>query len=290
MLVLQHINREKAPFLECTLNLLGEDSLMKHFNLENKKSVWKHSKDHVYLMVDHRYAFVVWEYLRMKKSLESHAILVHVDTHLDDVPELLEQEKVMGIRSIDDLRSVVKWSEAIDEKIARGEEPSDRLYLREDNFIIPSFCRDGIQKIIYVSNEENRTEAQRDYNTIDCIESLYSTNLSKLDVKFSEKSIERYMGVRKFVSHCVDWSNDFTLLDLDLDYFNNSNTLWESNLKNDDEIRSELRLLKDYTEWDVITIAISPGYSGEEQAAQKLLAYFLEIFELEAKDFEQWEI
>ncbi|GAF20710.1 hypothetical protein JCM19047_363 [Bacillus sp. JCM 19047] len=274
---------------------------MEFRNLKNHNWVVKHPRKNIYIMVDHKWAFVVWEYAKIKKIIREKACLVHVDTHLDDVPELVDNQKVLSANSIDDLFEIAHYKRDPD-----GDDFQE-LELREDNFLIPSFLRGTIQDIVYVSNSENQSEVNtKEFTVRDIYESVkdeesnnyfdYSGGVDRFSlskcyelIKGHNKSIERFIGAEAFLRESWPFHKDQSkILDLDLDYFNNSTQLFSAELKGEGDIRSVLLGLKTYTDWDLITVALSPDYCGESKDCMYLLELFLEIFELDFTDFKLW--
>lgn len=254
-------------------------------NLRNENWVVKHIEKPIYLMVNHKWAFIIWEYNKIKKFIKEHACLVHVDTHLDDVPELVLNQNVILASTPQDLVDIVNYEQGEDRY-----EPE----LRMDNFIIPSFLRGTIQDIIYVSNPENKKEATTKEITVeDMSEDANELMLFKCFelINGQEKSISRFMGVQDFISKTVSFKEkQHEILDLDLDYFNNSLLYRTADLKNEDVIFSDLAALKAYTDWDLITVALSPDFCGEDQDCLYLLELFLEVFDLNLSEFKVWSI
>ena len=259
--------------------------------------VVKHKQKPVYLMVNHKWAFIVWECAKIQQMLKENACLVHVDTHLDDVPELVDNQKALTANTVEELLEIAYYE--------RSEENSE-LELRMDNFIIPSFLRGTIQDIVYVSNPDNEKEANTKEITVnDMYEAAndnsfgyagYSggVNESSLSKCFEfiegqDKTISRFMGVEAFLKRNMSFREDQTkILDLDLDYFNNSKERRTAELKDEEAIRTALQALKNYTDWDLITVALSPDFCGEYEDCIYLLKLFLEIFDLDSEEFNFW--
>jgi len=266
--------------------------------LENDDWVVKHKKKLIYLMVNHKWAFVVWECAKIQQILKDNACLVHVDTHLDDVPELVDNQKVLTANTIEELFEIAYYEQ---------DEENRELELRMDNFIIPSFLRGTIQDIVYVSNPDNVQEANAKEITVKEIYEAASDNskcyaehsggvneysLSKCFeyIEGQDKTISRFMGVEAFLKGSMPFrEGQPKVLDLDLDYFNNSKFWRTAELKDEEVIRSALHVLKTYTNWDLITVALSPNFCGEYEDCVYLLKLFLEIFELDLGEFNSWQ-
>lgn len=259
--------------------------------------VVKHKQKPVYLMVNHKWAFVIWECAKIQQMLKENACLVHVDTHLDDVPELVDNQKALTANTVEELFEFAYYEQ---------DEEIPELKLRMDNFIMPSFLRGTIQDIVYVSNPDNEKEASTKEITVkDMYEAAngnskcysdhsggvneYSLSKCFEYIEGQDKIISRFMGVDAFLLRNMSFRDgQAKILDLDLDYFNNSKYWRTAELKDEEAIRTALHALKYYTDWDLITVAISPDFCGEYEDCIYLLKLFLEIFELDSADFNFW--
>lgn len=262
--------------------------------LEKDDWIVKHKNKPIYLMVNHKWAFVIWEYARIQRRLKKNTCLVHVDTHLDDVPELVGNRKALTANTIEELLEIAYYIQ---------DEENTELELRMDNFIIPSFLRGTIQDIVYVSNPDNEKEATMKEITV---KDMYDSANNRLQcyanhsggvnehslsmcfeyIKGKDKTISRFMGVEAFIKKNMSFREDQNkILDLDLDYFNNSRYWRTAELKEEESIRASLLALKKHTNWDMITVALSPDFCGEKEDCIYLLKLFLEVFELDSEDF-----
>jgi len=263
-----------------------------------KDSNWnmKHKDKEIYLMVNHKWAFIVWEIARIHKTINENALLVHVDSHLDDVPELVVDERYFVAENEQDFIELVQFERSEEDE----DSHSTNYELKMDNFIFPAFLRSTIQDIIYVSDqnlEEIRVEdiyksasgetnryhdksgGTNDYTLTKCFEKIEGLN----------KTIQRFYSVEDYLTSFNSLpANQSKILDLDLDYFNDSNNVLEPNLKNEEIIRENLKQLKENCEWDLITVALSPRYCGGDDECLYILDLFLEVFELEPSDFLDW--
>lgn len=265
--------------------------------LEDNSWRKKHNTKDIYLMVNHKWAFVIWEIARIRKTINEKAILIHVDSHLDDVPELVEDERYFSANSIEDFLRLAEYERSeLDE-----DEFTTNYELRMDNFIIPSFLRGTIQDIMYVSDQkldeirvehmENAArENKKDYTNMSGDTNDYILNKCYRRIEGQDKSIERYYSVEEYLEE-IDLlpPNQSKILDLDLDYFNDSNNTLVPNLKSDEVIRDNLKRLKEHCDWDMITVALSPLYCGGDEECMHILKLFLETFELNIDDFNDWQ-
>lgn len=258
------------------------------FNWMNNKE-WRKKVKHkkIYLMRNHYYAFSAWEIERLQSGIDSHNTLIHVDAHLDDVPDGLE------------IKGILEKIESSQQAINITKHP----YMRIDNFIWPAIFRNTIGNVYYVSpnpqTEFSREslkkqvfDKQSDYKRNDIRDDILAENLLNHLEKY-DKHIYRFQSIEEFLEDKDTFLNQEDgkklILDLDLDYFNDSNT-YNSNpkLKNEQQIIKNLLDLRNLVDWTVITVALSPEHCGGEQACQYLYNLFLNCFEISEKDLIDW--
>ena len=251
--------------------------------LKNNNWNKKHTNKEIYLMVDHKWAFVVWESARINGLIDENALLVHVDSHLDDIPELVDDDRFFKAKSESDILDLVKFKRSKEDK----KNISTNYELSKDNFIFPAFLRNTIQDIIYVSDYKLKEITVDDIYKADDSNIRFKKCYEK--IKGKNKSIQRYLNVEDFLI-VVDQlpMSQPKILDLDLDYFNDSDNCFYPDLKNDDVIKDNLRHLKNLCEWDIITVALSPHYCGGDKECLHILDLFLDVFELDFSDFADW--
>ncbi|GAB0168169.1 hypothetical protein LSPCS325_16060 [Lysinibacillus sp. CTST325] len=114
-----------------------------------------------------------------------------------------------------------------------------------------------------------------------------------LNLTKSKKKIVRYQSLEEHEyekDQFLESVNDkYTILDLDLDYFNDSDKYnSDSKLKTKDQTVRNLMYLKNLTDWDVITIALSPEYCGGEDECSYLFELFLECFGIDKNELVDW--
>ncbi|MBG9456744.1 hypothetical protein ABE61_22710 [Lysinibacillus sphaericus] len=248
-----------------------------------KDDSWKmkHSSKEIYLMINHKWAFVVWELALINNVIKDNSALVHVDSHLDDWVDLSLDPRYYKAKTEQDIKLLGNY---------KNTDGNIDYELDYANFIIPSFVRNTIRSIIYVS-DYNNTELSVDqiYNFV--IENSKSSFIVKHIEMFIKNtpSIKRFYSVEDyFKAPPVIPPNQSKILDLDLDYFNDSDNLLFSNLKTDKVIKDNLRHLKEQHDWDLITVALSPSHCGGDQECLHIFKLFLEVFELNFADFEYW--
>ncbi len=256
----------------------------------------KHTNKEIYLMVNHKWAFVVWEIGKLHKTINENALLVHVDSHLDDVPELVEDGRYFVAKSEQNFMELGEYKRSEEDV----ENHNTNYELRMDNFVIPAFLRDTIKDIIYVSDqdlEEIRVEdfyhaasgTSNHYDNKSGNTNEYTLKKCYEKIQDKGKTIQRFFTVEEYLNAVESLPIEQSkILDLDLDYFNDSNNIFEPNLKSDVVIRDNLIQLKEHCDWDIITVALSPLYCGGEEECLHILNIFLEVFELDTRDFMDW--
>lgn len=79
------------------------------------------------------------------------------------------------------------------------------------------------------------------------------------------------------------------ILDLDLDYFNDSSKYNAfPKIREEEEIIKDLFYLKELMNWDVITVALSPEFCGGEKPCRYLFNLFLKVFNISKTDLIEW--
>lgn len=208
----------------------------------------------IYIMRDHNWAFAAWEMERLKNRIEKRSTLLHVDFHTDylepifEMPIIKTECEAKGIASLLDIAEFIRAAEKTG--------TIDNVFMISD---------DGID-----DRECNYTRAYT-FNQFE----------NEFRMKFFERSINE--------------NNDNYILDIDLDFFNtNAHKFVDNNfdgnpcLYSDEFIIRQLEYLKDYTDWKVVTIAISPEFCGGIEAAKHLYSIALEVFKLDEKQGIQW--
>lgn len=266
--------------------------------MENKE--WRKKVDgkSIYIMRDHNYAFAAWEIERMNGTLEWNEVLVHVDAHLDDVPDSV---CIPGIlKDIKTYEQALQLAEPFDYSI--GTMP-EHAYMGIDNFIWPAIARNTIGDVYHISHDPDREynqeimeeEIKGSIFDLDR-QSLRDVNLSKYLLTHLEKhnkKIYRYNFIedqqkdqRSFIENT---RNKKVILDIDLDYFNESKCYSSKpGIMSESVIRKNLMYLKDLTTWDVITVALSPEHCGGKNACRYLLDIFIEVFGINEEDLISW--
>ncbi|MFT9369211.1 UPF0489 family protein [Paenibacillus polymyxa] len=111
---------------------------------------WKlQSKDkRVYIMRDHNWSFAAWEVSKIENRIQEGSLVVHVDSHFDDVPDGLVVRSLFETKSKED---IMKVSRSYDRSL--GQVPESNL-MHIDNFIWASIGRGTIEEVIFVSSDK----------------------------------------------------------------------------------------------------------------------------------------
>ncbi|WP_246021013.1 UPF0489 family protein [Paenibacillus lentus] len=241
---------------------------------------WKlQSKDkRVYIMRDHNWAFAAWEISKIENRIQEGALVVHVDSHFDDVPDGLIVRGLFDAKSKED---IMKVSRSYDR--SSGQVPESNL-MHIDNFIWASIGRGTVEEVIFVSRDNlelnDISDVREEY--ADCLPSncKYSSKLFRHTGEFlnsyDKNSFEEYIGNRS------------AILDLDIDAFNNTDAIGVSDFVSEAIIREYVKGLNELYIWDLITIAISPDYSGGAAGASYLLDIVLSELGIDLADMEKW--
>lgn len=84
-------------------------------------------------------------------------------------------------------------------------------------------------------------------------------------LKGKDKSIKKLKGIEELDKIDLNEIKGDKILDIDLDYFNNSTNWRTADLKKEKVIIANLKKLKDFTKWNLITAALSPSFCGEDE-------------------------
>lgn len=252
----------------------------------------------IYLMRDHNYAFSAWEIGRINGDLKSNSVLVHVDSHLDDVAESIEVPGILN--DINTAKKAIDIAKQFD--WTKGEMP-ERIYVRIDNFIWPAIVRNTIGDVYYISddpqeesNESNLRKQISDPYSFYKRKDIRNDSIAELQLNNiieNQKKISRFQSIESFKTEAESFQKDIQgktlILDLDLDYFNDSNIYnADPEIREEDQIRRNFDFVKNLANWDMITVALSPEHCGGEEACNYLLQLFLESFEINNDELIDW--
>ncbi|MFP3509405.1 UPF0489 family protein [Peribacillus sp. SIMBA_075] len=239
--------------------------------LKNYKVCFPEHK--IFVMCDHNWAFAAWELSKVYDFIEPNATLVHVDAHLDDLPDGILANGLGSIKNKQDVYNV-----------------TEKLQIA--NFIWAGFATDSIDNIIYVTPKTNETQSHDPFDLSDWKFNECELELSELlsRKKYQGKRLQTiedlvYEKVNGRISQYLN--NKPVILDLDLDYFNTSQ-YFEPELMDDEKIRKNLISLRDLYDWDLITVALSPLFCGGDDACWHIYEIFLEVFNLDLTKTELW--
>ncbi|HAB51865.1 MAG TPA: hypothetical protein DCE80_06800 [Ignavibacteriales bacterium] len=189
----------------------------------------------VWLMKDHKWAFYAWQKYKWQKRIPFLKLL-HCDFHWDGINDFQDQEEINRLREIRTLKELTK--------LIRED-----VYIRKDSFIAPAIIK-KIFDHVYFYCFQNDEEPGLDQELLNC----YG---AKQTVVNDLSEISRL--------------NSFAF-DLDLDLFNrNDDMFYEGELWEKKEILNFIHKAEDFVrKAEIITIAISPGFSGNKKHSQYL--------------------
>lgn len=248
---------------------------------------WKvHTTDRrIYIMRDHNWSFAAWEIEKLRGRINEKSLVVHVDAHLDDVPDGVLINNLMSAKTID---QIIELSKSYDRSLGQTSKSN---IMRIDNFIWASLARETIEEVIYVSKDKQEVV------TLEGIENIHDPEseliLSMLPFNFHYRH-KRFLSITNFFDSFSQ--HDFkkiigdrtAILDLDIDTFNESDQMFEPNLTPFHEVREQVQKLMQLYPWDLVTIAISPEYCGGMLEAELLLENVLRVIDVDLKSTLRW--
>lgn len=247
---------------------------------------WKvrDSKRRIYLMREHNWAFAAWEIEKMNGNLKNNSILVHVDSHLDDLPDGILIPDILNASSVD---KVMRVSEAHD--YSSGYSPETQM-MRITDFIWPAIARGTIEEVFFVSRQNQEVLSLEELR-----ESEDETNMliASIIPDYIKYKYIRYMSTREFLDSYTteefkkNVGDRSAILDLDIDCFNLSDSA-SPNIMPLSQISEEVSSLMSLYHWDVITIAISPFYCGGNSEAEMILETVLKEMRFSIDQTEKW--
>ncbi|WP_342580512.1 UPF0489 family protein [Ureibacillus sp. FSL W7-1570] len=237
----------------------------------------------IFLMKHHNWAFVAWDLARDKGWIQNNAKLFHVDQHLDAVNDGAMVPGLLQAKGLKELSSLTE------------SKLGNETIVGIDNFIWAGFARETIQTIVYVSPEDKDGLFDQESH------SLY------LQKHLPKKRIEKLWGIHWDSIEMLEFAKEMNLmnsyteghsliLDLDLDFFAFQSKTESGHtcyiLKDTEEIRRDLRSLREMYSWDVITVALSPEhwYIGGPDNAEYVLKLFLEEFQVDLSQGRDWSV
>ncbi|ADO55637.1 UPF0489 family protein [Paenibacillus polymyxa] len=99
-------------------------------------------------MRDHNWSFAAWEVSKIENRIQEGSLVVHVDSHFDDVPDGLVVRGLFEAKSKED---IMKVSRSYDRSL--GQVPESNL-MHIDNFIWALIGRGTIEEVIFVSRDK----------------------------------------------------------------------------------------------------------------------------------------
>lgn len=212
----------------------------------------------IYIMDDHSWAFLAWEFERLKGTIKNNSCLLHFDRHLDDVPDRVHINGLLEANNKEQLISLIATK-----KERHGSNYNDKISI--DNFIWPSFARGTLGSMYTISPQKQETYAewllkdgQHEYQREE--DEIHKENFLKYIPIEKVENVMRIYSFDEFdIQGFINFSGDASkILNIDLDYFNLSDNFLEPKLMADEKVRNILSKLIYCCDWDVITVAISP--------------------------------
>ncbi|MFE6166998.1 UPF0489 family protein [Viridibacillus arvi] len=240
-------------------------------------------KQKIFLMKHHNWAFVAWDLARDMGWIQDNATLIHVDQHLDAA---IDGAMVSGLLKADGLNELTLLTEC-----SLGNEE----FVGIDNFIWAGFARETIQKIVYVSPEEQDGLFDQEEHILYLKKHLSKERIEQhTAIQFDSIEVLEIVNRGNLMNFYIE--NHSLILDLDLDFFAYQSETESGHtcyiLKDKKEIRRNLRTLREMYTWDAITVALSPEewYIGGSDNAEHVLKLFLEEFQVDFSEGKDWSV
>ena len=195
-------------------------------------------------MNNHKWVFYIWEKHRFNSKVFIPACLIHIDYHWDAIFDFTTEALKKKLKELKDL----------DEIFAFVNDD----YIKHDSFIVPAIFRSTINEVYFYCKQK--------YTNI----GIHQPILDELGVK-QHILDTAFESTSELVKLSTEVLHKIVFLDIDLDIFNRSEFYGAGNLWSDEEI---LAFIDDISELlvksNLITIALSYGYSGDKGQTDKL--------------------
>jgi hypothetical protein len=232
----------------------------------------------IFISRNHQWAFAAWATGREAGWIGDNVTLLHVDAHLDDTWDGVLAEGLHEMKTVSDFMAV-----------------ADRLEI--DNFIWAGFAASLIDRIVYVCPFEVDASDPFDLSSWD----LEGEQLQPIKQLIARRAYEGFRldsvaqlqqqrgeDILSQIDKLLNLPGS-VILDLDLDVFKLSpNDPTDDRLLPESQIRNQLRFLKQYHNYDMITVALSPSFCGGDENSTYLLQLFLEVFGLDSTAANTW--
>jgi len=199
----------------------------------------------VWLMDDHRWAYLIWEISREKFDGRT-ASIIHIDYHWDagdDFFEYPKMERKFKSLSLNDIKPLVK----------------DDRWIRFDSFICPAIIRGIINEVHFLCYQDDG------------------------DVGIHEGSLEKHQAQQFIYRSSKDLKkqkfNKPYIFDFCIDVFNRSDMYYEGDIWNIEEVDNfldDLELLVKNAK--IVTVSMSYGYSGTTEDTKRLTNHVMGKF------------
>lgn len=182
-------------------------------------------------MRDHSWALAAWEIERLKGNIKEKSLLLHVDYHLDDVPDGLFVDGILTAQNKEEIISLFRTREELE---SGTDLDKSKIYI--DNFIWPAFVRGTLGEMFIISQQQQLDFSSwildEQSNTDDRFDNIHEKEqFLKLIGVETFKRVHRVHSLREFKQQAQNTfidnlcHVDSRILNLDLDYFNNSGNL-----------------------------------------------------------------
>ena len=206
----------------------------------------------IWLMNNHKWAYYVWEKYKSIHESNSRFSLIHLDKHWDGINDFQDDSRLLMLKSIDSING-------IEEIVDQGD------LIKDASFIAPGIIRNLLSEIHFYCLQDDTEEGIDDslLNDFNCTQFKYNDIDSLINYKYEED----------------------ILFDLDLDLFNKDDYWMKGDLWKENEIADFVNKCSGIiANSSLVTIAISPGYSGtkddmiflKELVVPKIVTYFSE--------------
>lgn len=209
---------------------------------------WDEDKS-FFIMGNHKYALYCWMIFHEKINQLNDAALYHIDYHFD--------------YAVDDWINVFLENPTSSEAMSQANNfncyTPPRYRICEDNFIPAAVGAGLFKKGVFI-----------------CKDNHHDLDKSIRGRLFDHKIFGTFDEFKEeFSKQC---SSQNICLDIDLDYFNNSDKWYGMDLLDEDTICNCLQYLKSLPNVEITTIALSEPFSGGKVAAPKLLGLVKDIW------------
>lgn len=217
------------------------------------KWLYKNEAHSLFIMGNHKFALYSWMLARKKYNLDN-ATLLHFDYHYDCAIDSM----------VDDFIKKPSIKKALEQACFKCCPSLSPNRIMHDNFIIAAIEAGLFKDGKFVCKEDD-------------VPSVFN---STKKVKGRKIDLRHYSSIDSCLRDINSIPQNIICLDIDLDYFNNSEVYGVANLDDENIIRNQLQLLKDIKGVVTTTIAVSEDFCGNLESSKKLLGYVKDIWKI----------